>query len=93
MPCWWTLPVAYVIPFGHTLTLQEGEERTDVDFAWQVAPPGAVQGGIGGKVGFDTGEPGVDGVEVWLSSGSFLGRKGLMRTGLWLGFWTQVCLV
>jgi hypothetical protein len=77
-PGWWTLPIAYDTPFGYTVTVLEGEERTGVDFAWQVAPPGAVPGGIGGQLWsdldadgtLDAGEPGIEGVEVWLSSGA-----------------------
>jgi hypothetical protein len=76
-PGWWTRPLAMDIPFGYTLALVEGDAQTGINFAWQVALPDWVQGGIGGQVWFDadqdgvldTGEPGVDGVEVWLSSG------------------------
>jgi hypothetical protein len=73
----WTRPIAYDIPFGYTVTLVDGAEQTGIDFGWQVAPPGSIQGGIGGRLWndvdadgvLDSGEPGIDGVEVWLSSG------------------------
>ncbi|MCX6069911.1 MAG: hypothetical protein NTU91_03485, partial [Chloroflexi bacterium] len=73
----WTRPVAMDTPFGYTVALVEGDEQTGIDFAWQVAPPGSVQGGIGGQLWsdvdadgvLDSGEPGIEGVEVWLSSG------------------------
>ncbi len=76
-PGWWTRPVAMDIPFGYTVTLVEGAEQTGIDFAWQVAPPGSVQGGIGGILWsdldadgeLDASESGIEGVEVWLSSG------------------------
>ncbi len=76
-PGWWTRPVAMDTPFGYTVTLVEGDEQTGIDFAWQVAPPGSVQGAIGGQLWsdvdadgvLDSGEPGIEGVEVWLSSG------------------------
>jgi hypothetical protein len=73
----WTRPVAMDTPFGYTVALVEGDAQTGIDFAWQVAPPGSVQGGIGGQLWsdvdadgvLDSGEPGIEGVEVWLSSG------------------------
>jgi hypothetical protein len=77
-PGWWTHPIPYDTPFGHTVTVLEGGERAGADFAWQLAPAGAVRGGIGGQLWsdldadgvLDDGEPGIDGVEVWLSSGA-----------------------
>ncbi|MCJ7678520.1 MAG: hypothetical protein MUO35_12460, partial [Anaerolineales bacterium] len=76
-PGWWTRPVAMDIPFGYTLALVEGDDHTGIDFAWQVAPPGSLEGGIGGRLWrdlnangeLDAAEPGIEGVEVWLSSG------------------------
>ena len=77
-PGWWTLPVPYDSPsFGYTVAVAGGDGQTGIDFAWQVAPPGSVQGGVGGRLWSDldadgvpeANEPGIGGVEIWLSSG------------------------
>lgn len=77
-PGWWTRPIPYDLPRGYSITLATGEQRTDVDFFWQFAPPSSALAGIGGRVWLDAdrdgvldnGEPGIDGLEVWLSSGA-----------------------
>ena len=58
LPGLWTHPVPYDTPFGHTLTVVEGEERTGVDLGRQfLSQTLAGQGSISGSVRASGGNP------------------------------------